>query len=31
MLKNSKYFYFGFDKVDRNHKKELLLIVLQRA
>ena len=30
-LKNSKYFYFRFDQVERNPTEELWLIVLQRA
>ena len=28
-LKNSKYFYFGFDQAERNRKEELSLIVLK--
>ena len=29
-LKNSKFFYFGFDQVERNRKEEIWLTVLQR-
>ena len=30
-LKNSKYFYFGFDQVEKNRNQELWLNVFQRA